>query len=53
MVYELECSADRVADLVQTLESRKEEFEIMDWGISQATLDDVFIGLVGEVGHEG
>jgi hypothetical protein len=53
MVYELDCSADIVADLVQALEEQKDDFEIMDWGISQATLDDVFIGLVGEAEHEG
>lgn len=53
VVYEIEASAEIVAGLVQELEARKTEFEIVDWGISQATLDDVFIRLCGNAGHEG
>ena len=53
VVYEIEASAEVVAGLVQELEARKTEFEIVDWGISQATLDDVFIRLCGNAGHEG
>jgi len=53
VVYEIDASADVVACLVQELETRKTDLEIMDWGISQATLDDVFIRLCGNAGHEG
>jgi len=53
VVYEIDASADIVAGLVQELETRKEQLEIADWGISQATLDDVFIRLCGGEGHEG
>jgi hypothetical protein len=53
IVYEIDASADIVACLVQELETRKTDFEIADWGISQATLDDVFIRLCGNDGHEG
>jgi len=53
VVYEIDASADIVACLVQELETRKTALEIMDWGISQATLDDVFIRLCGNAGHEG
>jgi hypothetical protein len=53
VVYEIDSSADVVAGLVQELERRKSDFEIVDWGISQATLDDVFIRLCGNSGHEG
>lgn len=53
VVYEIDTSAEVVAGLVQELELRKADFEIADWGISQATLDDVFIRLCGNAGHEG
>lgn len=52
-MYEIEASAETVAGLVQELEMHKAEFEIADWGLSQATLDDVFIRLCGNSGHEG
>ena len=52
-MYEIDASAEVVAGLVQKLELRKADFEIIDWGISQATLDDVFIRLCGNAGHEG
>jgi len=53
VVYEVDASAEVVAVLVQELENRKADLEIADWGISQATLDDVFIRLCGNAGHEG
>lgn len=53
VVYEIDATAEVVSGLVQELERRKSEFEIVDWGISQATLDDVFIRLCGNSGHEG
>jgi hypothetical protein len=53
VVYEIDAAAEVIAELVQELEKRKGEFEIADWGISQATLDDVFIRLCGDAGHEG
>lgn len=53
VVYEIVASAEVVAGLVQELEIRKTDFGIADWGISQATLDDVFIRLCGNAGHEG
>jgi hypothetical protein len=53
VVYEIDASAEIIAGLVQELESRKSDLGIADWGISQATLDDVFIRLCGNAGHEG
>jgi hypothetical protein len=53
VVYEIDASAETIAGLVQGLERHKAEFEIVDWGLSQATLDDVFIRLCGNSGHEG
>ena len=53
IVYEIDASAEVVSGLVQELELRKTDFGIADWGISQATLDDVFIRLCGNAGHEG
>jgi len=53
VVYEIVASAEVIAGLVQELEIRKADFGIADWGISQATLDDVFIRLCGNAGHEG
>ena len=53
VVYEVNATAEMVAGLVQELETHKTEFEIADWGLSQATLDDVFIRLCSNSGHEG
>lgn len=52
-VYEIDASAGIISGLVQELELRKADFGISDWGLSQATLDDVFIRLCGNAGHEG
>jgi len=35
-----------VSKVFEELESRKEELAISDWGISQATLEDVFMEIV-------
>ena len=53
VVYEIDASAEVISSLVQELETRKTDFEIADWGISQSTLDDVFIRLCGNAGHKG
>jgi len=53
VVYEIDATAEVIAGLVQELESHKADLGIADWGISQATLDDVFIRLCGNAGHEG
>jgi ATP-binding cassette, subfamily A (ABC1), member 3 len=53
VVYEFDGTADALAKLVRELEQRKEELCILDWGISQATLDDVFLQLCGSAGHDG
>jgi ABC-type multidrug transport system ATPase subunit len=53
VVYEFDGTADALAKLVQELEQRREELGVLDWGISQATLDDVFLQLCGGAGHDG
>jgi hypothetical protein len=53
VVYEIDAPAEVVSGLVQELEKQKTDMGIIDWGISQATLDDVFIRLCGNDGHEG
>ena len=53
VVYEFEGTAETLGTLVQGLEDRKEELGVQDWGISQATLDDVFLHLCGNSGHDG
>ena len=53
VVYEIDATAEVVSGLVQELERQKTDLGIVDWGISQATLDDVFIRLCGNGGHEG
>ena len=52
VVYEIDASAETISVLVEELESRKADFGIADWGIGQATLDDVFIRLCGNARHE-
>ena len=53
VVYEIDAAAEVVSGLVQELEKSKTDLGIIDWGIGQATLDDVFIRLCGNAGHEG
>lgn len=53
VVYEFDGTVEAIASLVQELDQRKAEFGIINWGISQATLDDVFLQLCGNAGHEG
>ena len=53
VMYEFDGSADALSKLVQELDQRKEELGVLDWGISQTTLDDVFLHLCGSAGHDG
>ena len=53
VIYEIDGNAEALATLVQQLDQKKEELNIVDWGIGQATLDDVFLKLCGGAGHEG
>ncbi|RKP06539.1 P-loop containing nucleoside triphosphate hydrolase protein, partial [Thamnocephalis sphaerospora] len=45
-LYEFKPSADTLSTLFETLEARKEEFGIEDWGISQTSLEEVFLRIV-------
>ena len=53
VVYEINASSDVIAQVVQEVENRKVVLGVGDWGISPATLDDVFIRLCDGAGHEG
>lgn len=53
VVYEINASTDVISRVVQEVENRKGELGVSDWGISPATLDDVFIRLCDGAGHEG
>ncbi len=53
LVYEVNTSTDVIARVVQEINERKTELGISDWGISPATLDDVFIRLCDGAAHEG
>jgi len=53
VVYEFDGTAEALAKLVQELELRKDELGVLEWGISKVTLDDVFLKLCGDTGHEG
>ncbi|CAD8183724.1 unnamed protein product [Paramecium octaurelia] len=45
-IYQVEKNQLVVSEVFQSIESKKEELRIQDWGISQATLEDVFMRVV-------
>lgn len=52
MVYEIDSHSEIIAQLVGDLENRKEELGVIEWSLSQPTLDDVFVKLCGEAEEE-
>jgi hypothetical protein len=53
VVYEFEAAAKELARLVRELDQEKGDLRVNDWGISQITLNDVFLQLCGNSGHDG
>ena len=53
VVYEFEGTAKELARLVRELDQEKGELGVIDWGVSQVTLNDVFLQLCGNSGHDG
>lgn len=52
VVYEINSDSEVIAQLVGDLENRKEELGVIEWSLSQPTLDDVFVKLCGEAEEE-
>lgn len=52
VVYEIRSSSERIAEVVGELEKRKKELGVVEWSLSQPTLDDVFIKVCGEADVE-
>ncbi|KAJ3093900.1 hypothetical protein HDU97_008841 [Phlyctochytrium planicorne] len=46
--YEFPSAAGVISYLFNTIEAGKEENGILDWGISQTTLEEVFIRIISE-----
>jgi ABC-type multidrug transport system ATPase subunit len=46
--YEFKPEPGQIAKIFQTVESRKEELGIDDWGISQTSLEEVFLNLLSD-----
>jgi len=46
LIFKVPTEGLEVSKVFEELESRKEELAISDWGISQATLEDVFMEIV-------
>ena len=44
--YQIPLEGLEVSNVFETLESKKEELLISDWGISQSSLEDVFMKIV-------
>lgn len=51
--YELPTSEVSIGSVFSTVELAKSQFAILDWGISSATLEEVFIKLARSLGVEG
>jgi ABC-type multidrug transport system ATPase subunit len=43
-----EFSAAKIGDLIAEIETKQEEFGILDWGIGQTSLEEVFVRLISE-----
>lgn len=46
--YEFKPEPGQIAKLFETVEARKEEIGIEDWGLSQTSLEEVFLAIVSE-----
>ncbi|KAJ3123095.1 hypothetical protein HK098_002218 [Nowakowskiella sp. JEL0407] len=46
--YEFKATGDQIGDLFDEIESKKEQNGILDWGLNQTTLEEVFLKLIGD-----
>eukprot|EP00842_Homolaphlyctis_polyrhiza_P004811 jgi/Hompol1/5330/HPOL_004344-RA len=46
--YEFPAVPGALADLFETIEASKADYGLLDWGVSQTTLEDVFVRLISE-----
>lgn len=51
--YELPTSEVSIGSVFAAVDRAKSQFTILDWGISSATLEEVFIKLARSLGVEG
>jgi hypothetical protein len=47
LVYQVPQASCKVSFIFRTFEERKAEVGISDWGISQSSLEDVFLKVIG------
>jgi hypothetical protein len=45
-MYEFEDAADHLGALIDEIEARKFDWGIEDWGISQTSLEEVFLNII-------
>ena len=50
VIYEIRSNAEALAQFVRDLENKKEKLGVIEWSLSQPTLDDVFIKLCASEG---
>ena len=46
--YEFKSLDGTISNLFKSIEENKQKFGILDWGVSQTTLDEVFLRIVSE-----
>lgn len=46
VIYEIEPKNLKVVQLFKNMEDNKEKFNIVDWGLNQTTIEDVFLNIV-------
>ena len=52
VIYEIQSNSEAIAQFVGELENRKMELGVIEWSLSQPTLDDVFIKLCEQADEE-
>lgn len=50
--YKVPLTNLQISTLIEQLESKKDELAISDWGISQSSLEDVFLEIVNAAENE-
>ncbi len=51
--YEFTSIPGAIPSIFQTIEARKQEMGILDWGISQTTLEEVFLRIISDSDAQG
>ncbi|KAI8620641.1 hypothetical protein BC830DRAFT_1164360 [Chytriomyces sp. MP71] len=46
--YEFPAAGSDIPQLFETIEAQKEKYGVLEWGISQTTLEEVFLRIISD-----